>query len=69
MTDDRRVDVEAAVTAKPEAKAQVHVLEIAEIARVEPADLVESVPAVERGRGAWRKDFAVIGGPSLGRDR
>ena len=51
------------MTAKPEAKAQVHVLEIAEISRIEPADLFESLPSVERRRGARRKDLDVGRGP------
>ena len=57
MPHDGRGHVETAVTVQAEAEAQVDVLEVTEVRLVEPANLVEGRPQIQRRRGARRKHF------------
>ena len=63
VANNRGVHVEAPVAAQPKAKAEIDVLEIAEILLVEAADLIERVTTIQGGSRTRRKDLDVNSRP------
>jgi hypothetical protein len=60
------MNIHAAVAAQPKAKRQIDILEVTEIALVEPSCVLERAAPIQRRSSAGAEDLGVPGGPAVG---